>query len=205
MPASSVIYVDGFNLYYGALRGSRDKWLDLAKLFGFIRQDDDIQLIRYFTARTGSPDQETYLRALATLPRLEIDYGLFKMKTIKCRVGSCSFAGLREFPAPEEKGTDVNIALRMLDDAYQGLCERMVLVSGDSDLVPTVKLVKKRFPNIKITVYIPARDKIRGAARELRGAADKHATLPLNLLAKAQFANPLPDGKGGSFLKPSSW
>jgi 6-hydroxy-3-succinoylpyridine 3-monooxygenase len=201
MSKTSVIYIDGFNLYYGALRNSSEKWLDLNQYFKFVRQDDDIKLIRYFTARTGSTDQETYLQALDTLPNVEIEYGLFKTKRVKCRVG-CGFTGSKEFSAPEEKGTDVNVALRMLDDAYQGACERMILVSGDSDLVPTVKLVKQRFPKIKITVYVPARDAVRGAARELRGAADKHLTLPLNLLSRSQFAPVL---SSGTIVKPKSW
>jgi 6-hydroxy-3-succinoylpyridine 3-monooxygenase len=204
MAKRSIIYIDGFNLYYGALRGGFGKWLNLQTLFGLIRQDDDIQHIRYFTARTGSTDQQAYLSALETLPLVSIEYGLFKSKTIKCRVNGCTFTGVREFRANEEKGTDVNIALRMLDDAYQGICDRMVLVSGDSDLVPTIRLVKQRFPGIKITVYVPARDPVRGAARELRSAADKHLTLPLNLLARAQFPGSV-SHPNGTILKPSSW
>lgn len=202
----SIIYIDGFNLYYGSLKGSPEKWLDLEKLFSLIRQGDDIQHIRYFTARTGSKDQDAYLQALETTSsRLQIEYGLFKTKKVKCRVLGCSFAGVKEFQMPEEKGTDVNIALRMLDDAYQGSCDRMVLVTGDSDLVPTVRLVKLRFPKIKITVYVPARDKVRGAARELRRAADKHATLPLDKLTKAQLPVSIPNTKGGLIVKPASW
>lgn len=139
------------------------------------------------------------------MPLVTQEFGLFKSKTIKCRVSSCGHNGPKEFRAAEEKGTDVNIALRMLDDAYQGSCDRMVLVSGDSDLVPIVKLVKQRFPKIKVTVYVPARDKARGAARELRGAADKHLTLPLNLLPRAQFADVLLKPDGSEVHKPSSW
>ena len=80
MPKRSIVYIDGFNLYYGALRGEPNRWLDLEKLFRLIRQDDDIQCVRYFTARTGSADQEAYLAALGTLPLIEIEYGLFKFK-----------------------------------------------------------------------------------------------------------------------------
>ncbi len=204
MAKRSIIYIDGFNLYYGALRGSPDKWLDVQKLFSLIRQDDNIRRIRYFTARTNSTDQDTY-QALKTLRLVTVEFGLFKSMTIKCRVSGCGHTGPKEFRAKEEKGTDVNIALRMLDDAYQGLCDRMVLVSGDSDLVPTVRLVKQRFPKIKVTVYVPARDKVRGAARELRGAADKHLTLPLNLLPRSQFASSLTKSDGSLIHKPTSW
>ena len=71
--------------------------------------------------------------------------------------------------------------------------ERMVVVSGDSDLVPALQMVKARFPKKKIIVYVPSRDYRRGAATELRGAADQDRTLPLALLSKCQ----LPAGAGG--------
>ena len=56
----------------------------------------------------------------------------------------------------------------MLDDAYQHQAERMVLVSGDSDLVPAIRTIQERFPTIQVVVYVPARDPRRGAATELR-------------------------------------
>ncbi len=88
---------------------------------------------------------------------------------------------------PEEKRTDVNIAVYMLDDAYQGRCDRIVLVSGDSDLVPAIRMVRARFPSIKTTVYVPAQAPQRAHAVELRTAAHASRELPLNLLSKAQF------------------
>ena len=39
----------------------------------------------------------------------------------------------RFFDVYEEKRTDVNIAVYMLDDAYQDACDNFVLVSGNSD------------------------------------------------------------------------
>lgn len=93
----------------------------------------------------------------------------------------------------------------MLDDAYQGACARIILVSGDSDLVPAVKLVKKRHPEIQVTVYIPATDPKRGAATELRNVADKHKTLPQELLPKAQFPQILTGSSGKRISKPSNW
>jgi len=93
MAKRSIVYVDGFNLYYGALRGSSYRWLNLEQLFKLIRQDDEIVRIRYFTARTQSADQDIYLKALQTLPLIFVEYGLFKSKVIKCRVSGCSHAG----------------------------------------------------------------------------------------------------------------
>lgn len=205
----SIVYIDGFNLYYGAIKGSRYKWLNLERYFAMLRPDDDIQVIRYFTAMIDGPharNQVAYLNALSTLPIVEVTLGQFKNKQIECRVRACRLPrGRRFFRAREEKRTDVSIAIAMLDDAVNEKCERQILVSGDSDLVPAINMVKRRFPEMEIAVYVPARDDERGAAVELRCAADKNRTLPLNILGPAQFPVKIPDGIGGSIEKPVSW
>jgi uncharacterized LabA/DUF88 family protein len=204
----SVIYIDGFNLYYGAVRGTPHKWLDLQRYFEMVRPHDDIQAIRYFTALIDGPHRQsqlTYLRALETLPLVEIVLGQFKVKRVKCQVQACTFTGARRFATQEEKRTDVNIAVRMLDDAYQDMGDRFVVVSGDSDLVPAVSQIKTRFPGKEIIVYVPARNRARGAAVELRGASDRHRSLPLEKLAHAQFPVRVPDGSGGNITKPADW
>ena len=130
----SLIYIDGFNFYYGAVRGTAYKWLDLETCFRRLRLGDGIERIYYFTALVSGAKrvrQETYLRALATTPLVQIILGKFKVKQIKCRVATCTFPGSRVFSAAEEKRTDVNIALQLLDDAYHDRAERFVIVSGD--------------------------------------------------------------------------
>jgi hypothetical protein len=47
----TIIYIDGFNLYYGAVKGTPHKWLNLQRYFEMIRQNDDVVAIKYFTAR----------------------------------------------------------------------------------------------------------------------------------------------------------
>src|SRR5437899_2369590 len=83
------IYIDGFNLYYGALKNSVYKWLDPAKMCRkLLKATDTIEAIKYFTAevaaRPHDPDQpvrqQTYLRALRTIPNLEIILGHFLTK-----------------------------------------------------------------------------------------------------------------------------
>jgi uncharacterized LabA/DUF88 family protein len=204
----SIIYIDGFNLYYGAIKGGPNKWLNLELFFRRLRPHDDIQAIRYFTAMVNGPSQtkqRTYLQALATLPSVSIVLGKYKTKHIKCTVPTCLHPGPRVFVSQEEKRTDVNIAVSMLDDVTQGLCERMIVVSGDSDLVPALARVKVRKPATEIIVYIPARNATRGAAVELRSEADKDRTLPLNLLPLSQFPAVVPDGRGGVINKPVGW
>jgi 6-hydroxy-3-succinoylpyridine 3-monooxygenase len=116
----SIIYIDGFNFYYGAVKVTPDKWLNLQQYFQLIRQDDEIQKIWYFTARVSGSQQvrqETYFEALSTLPLVQMVFGLYKSKTLKCRVKDCGYDGKKSYQVTEEKGTDVNIALQMLDDA----------------------------------------------------------------------------------------
>ena len=83
------VYVDGFNLYYGALKGTPFKWLDPVGLTTLLLpREYEIDRLRYFTARvSGKLDpwaparQQIYLKALATLPEVDIHYGRFLAKT----------------------------------------------------------------------------------------------------------------------------
>ena len=205
----AIVYIDGLNLYYGAVRDAPAlKWLDIDKLCRRLRPHDDLRTIKYFSAPiVGStrPNQDMYLRALATLPSVQVVLGRFKDRNVKCGVSSCAYAGDKWFKIPEEKRTDVNIAVAMVDDAYQNACDHFVLISGDSDLVPGVATVRNRFPAKKITVYVPSRNPLRGAAVELRAAAHRHRDLPLNLLPHCQFLDSFPDGAGGILSRPAAW
>jgi uncharacterized LabA/DUF88 family protein len=203
------VYVDGFNLYYGLLKGTRYKWLDLEKCFTSIRQDDQIQQIKYFTAKVKGTDslirQQTYLNALSTSSLVQIIYGLFKEKVLKCGVTYCSHTSSKNYSRYEEKRTDVNIAVSMLDDAYKRNCERIILVSGDSDLVPAVNLIRKNFPSIQVILYVPAVNNNRGAARELRNAAHKDKTLNQSVINVSQFPDSVISSSGVVFNKPDTW
>jgi 6-hydroxy-3-succinoylpyridine 3-monooxygenase len=204
----TIIYIDGFNFYYGAVRGTSYKWLDMEKCFLKLRPDDDIKNICYFTALVdGSKGvrQQTYLRALATRPLVQVILGKFKLKQVKCGVTHCKYSGSRIFDMPEEKRTDVNIALKLLDDAYHDRADQFIIVSGDSDLVPALEMVKTQWPAKRLIVYVPSRHFIRGAAVELRSAADKHKTFPQALLKVCQFPAELSDGHGGFINKPVEW
>lgn len=83
----TLVYVDGFNLYYGALKNTPYRWLDLFRLSQLLLPAHDVVQIKYFTAlvtsRPTNPDQaarqQTYLRALQTIPNLQIIYGLFSV------------------------------------------------------------------------------------------------------------------------------
>ncbi len=79
------VYVDGFNLYYRALRKTKYKWLNLEALAKNLLSDDhEIICLRYFTAPvSGKRDpgqpirQQGYLQALQTLSCVSIHQGNF--------------------------------------------------------------------------------------------------------------------------------
>ena len=208
-PKRAIVYIDGFNLYYGALRGGPHKWLNLEKYFRLLLPNDNIQRIRYFTAKVvglpHSANQAAYLSALETLPLVDVILGKFKAKQVQGLCPSCPLSSPQFFSTYEEKRTDVNIALWMLHDAQKDLCDRLVLVSGDSDLVPAIAMVKDHYPTKTIIVYVPARNLARGAAVELRSIADKDRLLPLQILHAAQFPAIIPRSSGAAIKKPTSW
>jgi hypothetical protein len=77
------VYVDGFNLYYGAVRRTPWRWLDIHKLCSLLLPRNRIERIRYFTALvqnsrsdpTKAQRQQALVRALETLPNLSVHYG----------------------------------------------------------------------------------------------------------------------------------
>ena len=128
------VYIDGFNLYYRALKDTPFRWLDLSRMAETLLPGDDIHRVCYFTARLrarpanpAQPQrQQAYLRALATLPGVEIHYGSFR-SGVKRRPLAEPVPGL---PAhvlirdSEEKGSDVNLATRLLVDGFRGSTSR---------------------------------------------------------------------------------
>ena len=153
---------DGFNFYYGVLKDTRYKWLDLQQFFALLRPHDDLRAIKFFTSLLEPGPrrsrQETLLQALTTRPLIEVVYGRFKKKNVVCQCRDCPTEDPHTFEGPEEKRTDVNVAIHLLDDAYRGRCEQQILASGDSDLAPAVRMVRQRFPGIRTFCVHPRQD-----------------------------------------------
>ncbi len=157
-----IVYVDSFNWYFGIFQHRPAwKWLNIQAFFERVRPHEDVIAVNFFTAivdpkRNQSERrdrQKRYLKALGTLSKVKIILGSYQEREVTCRAVEC---GRRlKYLTPEEKKTDVNIAIQMIDDARQDKADSMILVSSDSDFEPAVKWVRKNFPKIKILVYIP--------------------------------------------------
>lgn len=201
------VYIDGFNLYYGAVRRSPYKWLDLGALCHRMLPGDTVDHVNYFTAIVSARPwdldlpmrQQMYLRALRTIPNLSVVYGHFL--THPCRMVLTGTDPVKKVwvDKTEEKGSDVNIAAHLLRDAYNNRFEVGVIVTNDSDLLEPVRIVRQEL-NLPVGILNPHQHH----SNELR----RHATFMKRIrqsdVAACQFPPTMRDGKG-EFHKPASW
>jgi len=152
-----VIYVDGFNLYRQTLQQNpAAKWLDLVRLSELLLPTHDIVGIEYFTAlikpALGTDPQapirqQTYLRALETSPKVRQRFGQFRhdarwLPVIPIDLDDNGLPRRVKVRKTEEKGSDVNLASRMVADASRGRADVYVLVSNDSDFAGMLALLR---------------------------------------------------------------
>lgn len=139
-----IVYVDGFNFYYGlkaAPRWKRYYWLDVVALFEkFLKPNQELVAVKYFSARPDDPDaaerQWRFFQANRENPRFWLILGTYLKKSITCR--NCGYRILTH----EEKETDVRIATQIVVDAYERNCDIAIVVSADSDMVPAIEIAK---------------------------------------------------------------
>ena len=200
------VCVDGFNLYYRALRNTPYRWLDLSKLAQILLPKHQIHRIRYYTARVtarpGDPDQPTrqqfYLRALATIPNLSITYGQFLTHKKKMTLASDP-AKTIEVLKTDEKGSDVNLATHLIYEAMRDEFDAAVVVSNDSDLAEPIRIVTQEVHR-KVGILTPARI----PTRKLLKYCTFYKPIRNAVLAASQFPLELEDAHG-KFRKPDSW
>jgi uncharacterized LabA/DUF88 family protein len=206
----TTVYVDGFNLYYGAVKGTAFKWLDLNRLCQFLLPRNEITKIKYFTAIVGgrpndldkSTRQLAYFRALKTLPNLDIILGHFLTHKVTMLLAN-DVPGRAHYVTvmrTEEKGSDVNIAAHMINDGYKNEYEAAVLISNDSDLAEPVRIVRQ---DLKKPVGIINPHK-QHSSPPLVKYASFVKQLREGVLAASQFPSQLRDAKG-PIHKPPGW
>jgi len=206
------VYIDGFNLYYGALKDSPYKWLDLKALFtNILRPTNQIQRIKYYTARVSAraddPDaptwQDIYLRALELhIPELSIVEGRFIQKQVRMRlaapIGGRQFADVIK---TEEKGSDVNLAVHLINDAWHNRYDCAVVCSNDGDLSEAVRIARRELHKT-VLLAVPGDPAIRPPSVELKRWASYVVKIKPTALAVSQLPNPIP---GTTLHKPTGW
>ncbi len=212
------IYIDGLNLYYRAVQGTPYKWLDIVKLVQKRYPQNTIHKIKYFTSVVQSrPDdmgkpvrQQIYLRALRTFSQIEIIEGRFQTRKVRLPLASPPHNTV-EVLRTEEKSSDVNLAVHLLNDAYKKDYDVAIVVSNDSDLSEALRIVTQDL-NLKVGVAFPtgAIDPHTGTRKIIRKSRDlqRYATfigeIRPSILKRSQLPGTLTDANG-TFRKPPEW
>lgn len=227
MTSRVVVYVDGFNLYYRALKNTKFKWLNLDALCkSILRKTPNITEINYYTAKvkqldpsyTDQADQAEYLRALETLPNLRIHYGNFQVTTKNMKLASplqlmpefrpaidlSSCTRIPRFACvikTEEKGSDVNLGVHLVRDAFTDKFDIAVVITNDTDLAEPLRIVSEEAKK-KLVLLSPV-PKPAGSLKKVVSGS------PLFInethLKTSQFPDPHIDRNGRELKKPIDW
>lgn len=234
----SGLYVDGLNFYYGALRGTSFKWLNLERFANLLLPHDQVVIIRYFTARVMARKddprlpmrQQVYLRALQTLGTVSIHEGRFTSR-VKSRALADTRFSPRELFNPhfrpkrlfdlmwrdkvrrrtdaitrarvvieEEKGSDVNLGVHLVNDAAHHLIDKAIVVSNDSDLTEAIHIAR----NFGCMVGL-LNPHAAPTSRHLRLAADFEIPFRPSSLVHCQFPPTVIDAMGREVHRPREW
>ena len=210
-----IFLVDGFNLY-GSIKeiqkekGIITKWLDLHSLFtsylSLFGKNTKIEEIHFFTAlqdylRNRYPEKVKrhldYIKCLKST-NINVVLGRFKEKNITYINEDCRVYLKKH----EEKETDVAIGVKLFELLAFNKCDTCVLVTGDTDLIPAVKICKNSYPKKRIVFAFPYN---RNRNKQLKKIASKYFTINYSQYLKYQFPDPVILKDGTNIKKPDTW
>lgn len=204
------VYIDGFNLYFGALKSRPHlKWLNLRAFAELLYPDCEIGNVYYFTAEVLRQDESdlspkrqiAYLKVLAD-SGVEIVKGHFSLRNKHLRlVGTADTAKTVNVWQHEEKGSDVNLAAYLLRDVYVSGVTRALVISGDSDLANALHFAREAGTHISLA--IPNRHE-NGSAK-LKASADYVQFVKASQLEASQFSKAVRIASGREIVRPSEW
>lgn len=213
---TAIVYIDGFNMYYGSVKETQYKWLNLLAMCQILLPGRTIKKIRYFTAEIKAQKhdidapvrQKEYLKALATIPNFFIHYGSFVERPQKRPIYPLEYPDPSSPPKlvrilrTEEKRSDVNLATFLMLDCIDENFDEAVVISNDSDLLTPIESAINRF-NKRVGVINPQHS--GRASRELSLAASwSFRKINRSVLAASQFPDTVATPRG-PVTKPLSW
>jgi uncharacterized LabA/DUF88 family protein len=197
-----IVYIDGFNLYFGMREANLDhcRWLNVEKMVRKLLQphQDSIE-IKYFTSRvSNNPEkqkrQSTYIDALESIG-VKVYYGNYQDGTEECQ--RCGHI----WRTAKEKMTDVNIATKMMEDAFLDNYDMAMLISGNSDLVPPIKTIHANFNKKRVLIAFPPKRHNASMALVAKGSL----TIGRKTLVDSQFDEVIKSKTGYLLKQPKTW
>lgn len=205
------VYVDGFNLYNGCIKGTKYKWLDLrAFAQDLLGRAHAVGTVRYFTSRvidsTNDPHQsqrqEIYLRALTAHAQVDVHLGFFRTREKRVMLVTPRPNGDRFDLASvrEEKGTDVKFATNLVWDSFHDReMTGALIISNDSDLQESIDMARQ----MNKTVITVNPHHVSGQGDHLHG--NDRRIIDQRHLARNQLPTSVADSDGRRHRKPPRW
>lgn len=193
------VYIDGYNLYYGCLKRSNDKWLNpLALIDHVIRtsfsSDDGAPrpyrlaplALKFFTApilpklakaNDSLACQTAYHQALAGHlgDAIQVIKGYYDLRPVRARQViegvDIPDSPLIDIWKVEEKQSDVSLALHAYRDVVKGDVGHVVIVSNDTDMAPCFQMIKNEGA-ATLGLVVPTRHRQRSPNGDLSRLAD---------------------------------
>ena len=165
-----------------------------------LRPHQRLDHVRYFTARvrddaSAAENQAAFIDALVARGGVEVEFGHFLTTSVECR--RCGFVRTRR----EEKKTDVNMAVRLLEDAFDDRFDLAIVVSADSDLVAPIESVRRRFPDKRVMVAFPPKRR----SAQLWRAANVTYHIPGSAIRSSRLPDPVMTPSGIEVRAPREW
>lgn len=207
--------IDVFNLYHSVKNAGHDlglggvgtRWLDIRSMcqsyLHLIDTTARLSEIYYFSAlarhlESRKPDvtlrHKNYIRCLEN-SGVTVELHRFKKSPTVCK--KCN----QIFSRQEEKETDVAIATRLLEVLFLDKCDTIVLITGDTDIVPGVKTAQRLFPQKEVVFMMP----YKRHNKELANLVSRSFDISSNNYTRHQFPDPFVTKRKKEIYKPSTW
>jgi uncharacterized LabA/DUF88 family protein len=174
------VFIDGFNFYHALIDTSKGqdlrkyRWIsywDLGQYFAH-KRDCSLESVYIFTAYptwdTQKLQRHENLVKIWTDTGCKVVLGNFKQvhkncnnykrskiyNSMRCKISNCSDCN-GVYISHEEKKSDVNFSVKLIEAAMDNEFDTAVMVTADTDIIPAVNVIKKRFQDKAIGLSCP--------------------------------------------------
>ncbi|MFB6454468.1 NYN domain-containing protein [Chitinophaga sp. Hz27] len=208
-----IFYVDGYNFYHGHKSHTKANpdwknyyWIDFVKLFSqfvFSHDGQELHKVKYFTAVPFDDSKRGKQNALLGANKIlhgkkfKVINGHYSEKLVECKA-LCR----EDFKVLEEKCSDINLALNIMQDCIDKSVDIVVIITADSDHLSTIKLLKEKFPNVKVRLYFPPNRTSRKLQSMINSVVhlENHEDKFKNAIMPAEVSK-----EKKKYIKPSDW